>query len=274
MRGLGGRGARLAWALAFAAFCCVAVPAFAAEQGNLDAGHPLRFEDPYPVPRGEWSVEVGGGPSHFEDQGKLLSIQKSHLRLPVEISYGAVLNAQVSVAMEWFTRRYPDSLPGSKSIESGDLRVSALYNFNQETTTMPALGLKYTLELPTGTRSEGVDAELKALLTKSISRLSFHLNVTELLVGQRPFGSRSSRSGFDLGASLPLGRELRHLLLAGWHSEQDAYKGAESLHGFGVGIRRQQSARTVLDLGVETRNESWGKNAITIDISAGLSWSY
>jgi len=266
------RGLLWGLALACAAVCSSAIPALGIEHGNLDEGHPLRFEDPYPIPQGEWSIESGIGFQHLGDRG-YPTLLKDHALLPIEVLYGAPLNAQFSMGTIWFTRRLSDSLPGSKSLESADLRISALYNFRQETTGFPALALKYTLELPTGTRSEGVDTEIKGLVTKSISSVSFHFNLTDRFIGERSFGARSSLLIFDLGASLPLriSRGGRNLLLAGWHSAQGAYPGGANVTGFGLGIRRQQTARTVLDAGVETES---GNGATDVRFTGGLSWSY
>ena len=265
---------KLLWglALACAAVCGSAIPALGIEHGNLDERHPLRFEDPYPVPQGEWSIESGLGFEHLGNHGPI-RVVKDHVLLPVDILYGAALNAQISVGTGWSTRAVIDSVPGSRSIEFSDLRISALYNFRQETTNFPALALKYTLELPTGTRTEGVDTEIKALVTKSYSSVSFHLNLTDRFIGERSFGARSSLLIFDLGASLPLqlSRGGRNLLLAGWHSEQGPYRGLDNITGFGLGIRRQQTARTVLDAGVETES-TYG--ATNVRFTGGLSWSY
>jgi len=243
------------------------------EHGNLDEGHPLRFEDPYPIPQGEWSIESGIGFQHLGDRGRLPTLNKDHVFLPIDVLYGAALNTQFSLGTGWSTRTVSDSVPGSKSIESSDLRISALYNFRQETTGLPALALKYTLELPTGTRSEGVDTEIKALVTKSISSVSFHFNLTDRFIGERSFAARSSLLIFDLGASLPLqiSHGGRNLLLAGWHSEQGPYPWGDNVTGFGLGIRRQQTARTVLDAGVETES-SYG--VTNVRFAGGLSWSY
>jgi hypothetical protein len=239
-------------------------PAFAAEHGNLDEGRPLHFEDPYPVPRGEWSFEAGGGTL----RGLLAH---DHLYFPVEALYGVALNAQISVGTEFVT--HPRA-SGSDSLHYGDLTLSALYNFTQETSSLPAIGLKYTVDLPTGVNSLGVDARLKALVTKSIGAISFHLNASEFFAGERSFGDRYSHAEVDLGASFPPGypQHTRTLLLLGVFTQQSPVRGVEGLKGIEVGIRRQQSARTVLDLGIA--RESVLDEFAHLRINAGLSWSY
>ena len=61
------------------------------------------------------------------------------------------------------------------------------------------------------------------------------------------------------------------MLLAGWHSQQNVYPGQNSITGFGLGIRRQQTARTVLDAGIETASVY---GATDVNLIGGLSWSY
>ena len=252
----------------FAAVVLVAAGAIAALPGaalaghaNLDEGRPVRFEDPYPIPRGEWSFELGGG--YLDPRPG-----KDHAFFPIEVLYGAILNTQLSAGTVLFMG---DS---TASVGSGDVRLSALYNFGQESSVLPGLGLKYTLILPTGTDSHGVDAQIKALITKSISRVSFHANFSELLVGERSFGERSSRFEIDLGTSFPLGTmHTRTLLLLGWFSERAPESVLENRTGVELGIRRQQTTRTVLDLGIGT--ESRGRyEGSRVRVSAGLSWSY
>ena len=167
------RAARGLAALVFAALVALPRPALAIEHGNLDEGRPTRFEDPYAIPLGEWSVEMGGGfrdARHGDDRAAL----------PVDILYGAALNMQIGVGTVLFT--HPRGL-GGESAQSGDVSVSALFNFSQESLSLPALGLKWEMVFPTGVDSRGLDVRLKTLVTKSISRLSFHLNGSELLLG-------------------------------------------------------------------------------------------
>ena len=144
----------------------------AIDHSNLDAGRPLRMEDPYPIAIGEVTFETGlryANERHARDRGSL----------PVEILYGAYSGLQLGIGSEIFTD--PRTIDGQE--KSGDLHVSALYNFNQETLTLPALGIKGTLNLPTGVRSSGMDFEVKGLVTKSFNRLSLHFNPAYEFIG-------------------------------------------------------------------------------------------
>jgi hypothetical protein len=247
-----------------AALAVLPRPALAIEHGNLDEGRPTRFEDPYAIPLGEWSVEVGGGfrdARHGDDRAAM----------PVDILYGAAPNMQIGLGTVIFT--HPRSL-GGESSQSGDVRVSALFNFSQESLSLPALGIKWEMVFPTGVDSRGLDARLKALVTKSISRLSFHVNASELFRGDPSPVERGSRYELDYGLSYPLGapKHTRMLLLLGGFAEESAARGFNNRRGVEIGLRRQQSLRTVVDAGF--RIESDGGEERANIFNAGLSWSY
>jgi hypothetical protein len=84
---------------------------------------------------------------------------------------------------------------------SGDLHLSALYNFNQETVSLPAFGLKLRLNTPTGVGAREFGIELKGIVTKSMDRLAVHLNAGyEFLTAPRD-GERDRRYNVTVGAS-------------------------------------------------------------------------
>lgn len=215
--------------------------AYAIDHDNLDEGRPLRLEDAYPIAAGEWALETGAG---------LSAQRKSHARgfFPVDVLYGLAPNLQVSVRTTLFTD--PKQIDGQT--KSGDLQLSGLYNFNQETLRLPALGLRLTLNMPTGVDSSGVDFRIKGLVTKSIGRLSFHLNPAyEVFSGTMPF-ERDSRYDVALGASYPVGAPKHTLttLLGDVFTEQSPRRGDPQIVGVEVGVRHQWTPWTVLDAGV------------------------
>ena len=215
----------------------------AIDHDNLDEGRPLRLEDAYPIAAGEWALETGAG---------LSAQRKSRSRgiFPVEILYGLVPNFQVSLGTTLFT----DPKRVEEQTKSGDLQLSGLYNFNQETLNLPALGLRLTLNLPTGTESSGVDFRIKGLLTKSIGRVSFHFNPAyEVFSGTQPF-ERDGRYEFVVGASYPVGAPKHTLttLLGDIFTEQAPRQGNPQIVGAEFGVRRQWTPWTVLDAGIGT----------------------
>lgn len=213
----------------------------AIDHGNLDEGRPLRIEDAYPIAKGEWALETGVGYS-VERQSR------DHALFPFEILYGAFPNAQLSLGTTLFTN--PRDVDDPK--KSGDLRLSGLYNFNQETLTLPAFGLKGTINFPTGVRSAGTDFELTGLITKSVGRLSLHFNPGYEFVGGANAGERSGLYNFTLGASYPIGapRYTRTVLLGDMFTEQSSRHGESNVWGAEIGFRHQMTQRLILDFGV------------------------
>jgi hypothetical protein len=174
---------------------------------------------------------------------------KAHGVFPIEILYGALDNLQVGIGTTLVTD--PHEID---ELKSGDLKLSGLYNFNQETLTLPALGLKLTVEVPTGVDSSGVDVELKGLVTKSLGRLSFHLNASYEFLNSSLGEERGGRYQFILGASYPIGapRYTRTMLIGDLFVEQAPERGRPDTFGAEIGFRHQLTARIVLDAGIGT----------------------
>ena len=236
----------------------------AIDHDNLDEGRPLRLEDAYPIAAGEWALETGAG---------LSAQRKSRSRgiFPVEILYGLVPNFQVSLGTMLLTD--PKRVEGQT--KSADLQLSGLYNFNQETLSLPALGVRFTLNLPTGTESSGADFRIKGLVTKSIGRLSVHLNpVFEVLSGTKPV-ERDGRYELALGASYPVGAPKHTLttLLGDVFTEQAPRRGDPQIVGVEIGVRRQWTPWTVLDAGVGTEFAGPANRSdffVTVGLSVGF----
>ena len=218
-------------------------PASAIDHKNLDEGRPLRLEDAYPIASGELALEAGGGfrmARRGADQGFF----------PVELLYGALPNLQVGAATVLFTDPHElDDRP-----KSGDLHLSALYNFNQETITLPAFGLKLGLDSPTGVDSRGFGVELKGIVTKSVDRLSLHLNAGYEFLTDTRRGERDGRYEFALGFSYPVGAPqfTRATFVGDVFAEQASRRGESSTVGVELGLRFQLTPRIVWDVGVGT----------------------
>src|SRR5437773_2324208 len=169
------------------------VSVLAIDHKNLDEGRPLRVEDAYAISAGEIAIEAGAGFSlrrRGPDRGFF----------PVELLYGALPNFQIGVGTTLST----DPREIDEHAKSGDVRIGALYNFNQETLVMPAFGAKLEVELPTGVDSRGVDVELKGIVTKSFEHLSVHLNASYQFFTDTGRGERDGRYELVLGASYPI----------------------------------------------------------------------
>lgn len=213
----------------------------AIDHSNLDEGRPLRIEDAYPIAQGEWAVEAGVGltvPRTGSTRGLL----------PVEVLYGALRNFHLGLGSTLSTD--PHQIDGQT--KSGDLRLSGLYNFNQETLTLPAFGLKALVNFPTGVDSAGVDAEIKGLVTKSAGRVSFHFNPAYRFLSGTGGNERTGIYQLVLGASYPLGapRHTRTVLVADVFTEQSVHRGESNVFGAEIGVRYQLTPRLVWDAGL------------------------
>lgn len=215
----------------------------AVDHGNLDEGRPIRLEDAYPIAHGEISIETGTGFALFE-HGPARGF------FPIEILYGAVPNLQLGIGSTLFTDPHDtDDRP-----KSGDLRASALYNFNQETLTLPAFAAKLTVTAPTGVDGHGWGIEVKGIVTKSIDRLSLHLNAGYEFLAGSTRTERDSVYELAIGASYPIGapKFTRATLAADVFADQPVTKGESTIVGTEVGLRYQLTPSIVWDVGLGT----------------------
>jgi Putative MetA-pathway of phenol degradation len=229
----------LIWSLAL--LMAIAPAAYAIDHKNLDEGRPLRLDDAYAIASRELAVEVGAGFA-LERRGPDRGV------FPLEVLYGALPNLQLGLGTTLLT----DPHEVHEQTKSGDLRVSGLYNFNQETLTLPAFGLKLELNLPTGVDSAGVDVEVKGIVTRSIDRLSLHLNAGYAFFSGTTGEERDGRYEVTLGASYPVGapQYTRTTLVGDLFTEQGDRRGGSNVFGAEVGFRHQLTQRVVVDAGI------------------------
>lgn len=226
-----------------AALLLAPVAAFAIDHKNLDEGRPLRVEDAYAISTGEIAVEAGAGFT-LQRRGPDRGV------FPIEVLYGALPNFQIAVGTVLSTDPHAiDERP-----KSGDLQLSALYNFNQETLNVPAFGMKAGLAAPTGVDSRGFAVELKGIVTKSFGRLSVHFNGGYEFFTDTRGDERDGQYSLVLGASYPVGapKFTRLTLVADVFTEQSAHRGESSVVGAELGLRYQLTPRIVLDIGTGT----------------------
>jgi hypothetical protein len=213
--------------------------AAAHDHSNLDALRPLRLEDAYPVAEGEIVLESGVS---FVDG------QHDRFEAPLELVWGALTNTQFEIGTLLATD--PHEVEGQQ--RPGDLRLAALYNFNQETLDTPALAVKVEANVPAVDDSTGVDLEVKGLLTRTIERLAIHVNAGYHFLHGESAQERAGVYELVLGASHPLGapQDTRTLLVADAYLEQGPDKGDENIVGLELGARFQLTQRAILDFGI------------------------
>lgn len=238
--------------------------AYGLDHKNLDEGRPLRLEDAYPIASGELAVEAGAGFTlgrRSADRGVFA----------VEILYGAVPNLQLGLG----TTPSTDPRSIDEQTKSGDLQIGALYNFNQETLTLPALGLKLTVNLPTGVNSSGVDVEVKGIVTKSVGRLSLHLNAAYEFIAGEEEGEREGQYEFALGSTYPVGapRYTRTTLVGDVFTHQAVRSGDSNVVGVEFGFRHQLTPQMVVDAGIGTEFAGPAERSCLF-FTSGLSFAF
>jgi hypothetical protein len=241
-----------------------AQPSWALDHDNLDKNRPLRLEDAYPIAKGEIAMEGG---SRFMDgrQGKTRFVFQP------QILFGVFYNTQLEIGGDLFTE--PTTLEGAE--KSGDLRVGALYNFNTETISAPALAAKVEVEFPTGLRSRGMDATVGGILTRSFGRWRTHLNAEYAVVGSARGTERNGLYRLTVGVSYPLGYPLRfrETLIADVFTRQSELSGRRNPTGVEVGLRHQFSSRIVLDGGIGTEFSGPSDRSAVLG-TVGLSFGF
>lgn len=236
----------------------------AVDHKNLDEGRPVRIEDAYPIAQHEISVETGAGFA-------LLSRGPARGVFLIEVLYGALPNLQVGLGSVLFTDPHDiDDRP-----KSGDLRASALYNFNQETLTLPAFAAKLSVTAPTGVDGHGWGVELKGIVTKSIDRLSFHFNGGYEFLTDSTRAERDGRYELALGASYPIGapKFTRATLVADVFADQPATRGESTIVGTEVGLRYQLTPSIVWDVGIGTEFAGPASRSVFF-ATTGLSFGF
>lgn len=157
---------------AVAALCAAAVLAAApagaqTDYYNTDTGRPIRIEDAYATER--YSLDLHLAPFTVA-RDRAGSYRWS---VEPELAYGLLPRTQVEVGLPVALR--DGSRAGSIGIEGLDL--SALYNFNVETQSFPALGVRAGVRLPVGQFApERAHATVQGMATRTFRWARFHVN--------------------------------------------------------------------------------------------------
>jgi hypothetical protein len=229
----------------------------AADHYNLDEGLPLHLEDAFPLASGNREIQISGGYERTKGNA-------DRFTLVPRLEFGIAKNWQVSVDAPFYKGN-------DDTTNSGNLRLGALYNFNQESTWFPALSLAGRAELPTGENSQGIDAAIKFIATKTIGNENLdrlHLNLEFAHKFDEVYGERSDRHKAILGYSRRLGPDA--LLVADLVRERELEDGMES-NMLEVGIRWALDPRTVLSIG---GGPGFGDDSPRWGATIGLQYSF
>lgn len=260
--------------LGAAAFLFLSSLALAQEDfRNADPDRPIRVEDAYPLKYREWELELGIRPELRDGAPNLYAWM-------VELKTGIYYDLQLGVELQ-SALRSGGGLDSELGIEELDLHL--LYNFNQETPTLPGLGLRADLLVPTSgdLGRDEFGYAVKLLATRSFGRFRLHGNL----------GYRFSNEEGDPAASDPLEAEdvwlgglafdfpiglFSRLVLGDIFVELPADRG-EARVTTEIGVRFQVRNTWVLDLGLASIVSDWdvGANgAVIIGLSHtfGVPW--
>jgi hypothetical protein len=221
-----------------------AVPAAAQiDYRNLDDDRPAATEDAYPIERYAFELTA---PYRYEAEAEG---SKLHLVVP-EVAYGLLPNAEVGLEAPLAA---VDVGPDTDWGLAG-LQAFAFYNFNTESSALPALSLRGDLSLPVGSLAgDATRFTLKGIATRTWGRTRFHLNLA------RSFGSEeelaaaepANRWAYSLAADRTLFRQS--ILLIGEVAAAEAVRGAPTEVNATVGARYQWTPTLVLDAGITRR---------------------
>ena len=186
------------------------------DHNNLERGRPLLFDDAYSIAYGEREFEGG------------FNSNSGHLGFSSSFGFGFAMNQDISIGF--------DANQGTSTIGE----FSYFRNVTREIGDSPALGFRLTDNSMPGQKASTV---LRLIATKAWHQYDkVHLNV-DFDTSQSP--------GFILGYSTPLGYPKRfdQSFLA-----EVAYEHRQA--SVGVGLRRQISAQSVLDFGVQAGKQT------------------
>ncbi len=229
---------------------------------NLDDDRPVATEDAYPVERYAFELLL---PYRFE-----ADVHGSDLHVTVpELTYGALPNTQVGLKLPIAVL----SRPGGTVSGLAGLRLFALYNFNTEGRSLPAISLRGDLSLPVGGLGDDVARSmLKAIATRSWGATRAHLNLAWGAGGDGNLAVAKSPPRW--AASLALDRAFirRSVLLVGEVGASESRSVAPTEVNASLGLRWQWTPTLVLDAGVERRLR--GDIGPDLGLTVGLSHSF
>lgn len=232
--------------LSAALLLALGVPASAqTDYYNTDTGRPLRIEDAYATER--YALDLHLAPLTVKRRGGAYEWS-----IDPEIAYGLVPRTQVEIGVP-LEYRGP---AGDRQFGVAGLDVTALHNFNAETRSFPAFGLRAGILLPVGGFSpENPHPSLQGMVTRTYRWARFHANM-EYTWGAEPVSSEAGdelmrwTTGVAIDRTFPL---KSFLLSAEVYASQPVAEAERAAWTLGGGIRYQLTPYYSLDAGVAAR---------------------
>jgi hypothetical protein len=252
--------------------------ALAVDHNNLDAGRPLSFDDAESLALGEFALE-GGLAWVSPDRGG------SGFAPHLELLHGFALNTHLGLSVEAAT----GGLVTSSEREAAITQVGLTFfrNFNREYDDVPAFSFRGDLRVPTREATgatEAVEVRLRGIASRhwiQYDRLHLNLDAVAVFNPDGPdgpdAGDRRFRMALILGYSTPIGypRLFTQTGVAELAIRVPEQKGAGPILSAGIGLRRQVTVRSLLDVGIQSdlwaaRHTPHERLRIVVGLSTGF----
>ena len=214
----------------------VPMAALAVDVGSLSEGAPITVDDAGTPDRGELELVAPFDVSRKDSGDYSLGFRP-------KLKYGYSSDVELSVSV-------PLLAGAADRTGSGDLRAAAKWNFLKEQGELPALAAQVSLIAPTGRGTDGLDAELQLLATKTLPGPTVHhvhLNAAVLRNSQQDGDERRHRNSFVVGYDRRLASDL--LGVADFVYAHDRQRGGSD-RLLEVGARYRLRNSDVVGLGV------------------------
>ena len=235
-------------------------PALAVDHDNIDANHPLDFDDAETIAYRERALEFGGA----------LGLGDGNVKVggDVEFLSGFARNWHLNIgASPGYDRRF----------DAGEVEIGVQHNFNRETLGTPAFGARIDAILPTARDSSGVDFRLRGIASRKFGRYGrLHFNA-DLEINNSPnAGERRTLPGVIVGYSTPIGfpKRFNRTLVAQVGYRAAPEKGDYGLVNIGIGLRQQVTPRSVFDIGIKSDLVGSGDDRENLRLIAGYSTAF
>ena len=233
--------------LSAAVLFVLAAPTLAIDHDNVDGGRPLVFDDAESIAFRERAIEFGIAPYSPYRRGGL------GIGLSAEYLYGFALNSHFSIDFDPSLGARSGS--GDQQFTLGNVGLGVFHNFNRETLKTPAYAVRADVYLPTGRGARGAGLRLRGIMRRTFNQYSrFHLNVDANVQTSPQSGDRSFIPAVTVGFTRPLGYPtyFNRTGLAEFGVRASEETGRGAIFYAGVGIRQQVTARSALDVGVQS----------------------
>jgi hypothetical protein len=243
---------------AVVAAMAVAPRASASDVHDLQRNLPLEVEDTTPAEEGSLQFQTSARYEHTNDDQDRLTIEP-------QFQYGLLPHVHVELS-------YPVIAGDADRTGSGDVTAAVLYNFLQEENSRPAMAVKAQVELPTGVGSDGLDTDLRFLLTKTLneneSQDRVHLNVGWIHNAAAASDERHNRFIGIVGYSRKLSDQT--VFLADLVREQQEQEGLDSTI-LEAGFLHQLNDKVTLAAGI---GAGLGEDSPDVRITIGVQYSF